>query len=176
MTDGKYLYGDGSDMQSVTGFADGYSGKKEAFILPEQVKQIKSGAFEGCAATAFALPDGLEEIGVSAFSCCDNLEAVFIPKSVKTICNGAFEVCGKLTVYCEGEPADGWIAEEPRYEEQYVTTPEDYAFDFHRGGVSYTRVNVNVSGHWNRNNCPVKTNFPREEFFKIFNKFTVNKD
>lgn len=176
MTDGKYVYYNDSNMQSIARFEDYYKHRAEAFILPPQVKCISGSAFESCEATAFLLPDGLEEICSYAFAYCENLEAVYIPKSVKVIYGSAFKDCKKLTIYCEGEPSGGWIAEEPRYETQYVTTAEDYAFDFHRGGVSGTSVDVDVSSHWNKDKRPVITNVPREEFLKIFNKFVVHQD
>ena len=83
--------------------------------------------------------------------------------------NNAFEDCDNLQIYCEGEPTEGWIEEPLKYGMARVNTQEDYTFDFHRGGVSYTNVEVRVSKHWNPDNRPVHKNYFREEFIKKFN-------
>ena len=43
------------------------------------------------------LPDGLEEIGMSAFAFCDQLQFVNLPDSLIKIDNSAFWSCKKLT-------------------------------------------------------------------------------
>ena len=49
--------------------------------------------------TNVIIPDGVTEIGQSAFSCCTSLERVYIPESVTVIGNGAFSDCtGPLTL------------------------------------------------------------------------------
>lgn len=172
MTDGVFNYYDSdTEMRKIMGLRDWYKLKKMAFALPERTTEICNDAFMRCEATAFMLPDGLETIGANAFYFCENLKIVFIPKGVKTIRAGAFEGCNKLEIYCEGEPAEGWIAQEPEYRTETVNMPEDYAFDFHRGGVSATSREVKIVRHWNPDNRPVHKNYSREKFIKKLNAY-----
>ena len=50
-------------------------------------------AFSFCSPRELVLPDGLREIGHSAFLGCENLERVVIPESVTEIYSSAFERC-----------------------------------------------------------------------------------
>ena len=52
---------------------------------------------EGKTATQFTIPNGVEQIGPSAFNCCENLENVVIPNSVAYIGTQAFSSCKNLT-------------------------------------------------------------------------------
>ena len=145
-----------------------YKTQPMVFTLPEGVEEIYQSAFMRCKATAFILPDSLKRIRAMAFYYCENLKAVFIPKGVEVIGNGAFEGCSNLEIYCEGEPQIDWVEEPPEYRTERVTTDDDYAFDFHRGGVSYTNIKIRVSKHWNPDNLPVYKNYSREEFIEKF--------
>lgn len=176
MTDEIFIYSNG-DIQThkLRGFYYRFKTQDKAFSVPEGVEEICPSAFMECCATAFILPDSLTKIRAMAFYYCKNLQAVFIPKGVDTIGNNAFEGCEKLEIYCEGEPRKGWIEEPPEYRTERVTTDDDYAFDFHRGGVSYTNIKVRVSKHWNPDNRPVYKNFSREEFVKKFNALNTLK-
>lgn len=172
MTDGVFnFYDSDTEMRKINGLQDCYKHRQAAFEIPERITEICNGAFMRCGATAFLLPDGLEEIGADAFYHCENLKLVFIPKGVKTIKSGAFEGCNNLEIYCEGEPADGWIEEEPGYKTETVYTSEDYAFDFHRGGVNPMQYEVKVLRRWNPDNRPVHKNYPREKFRKKLGAF-----
>ena len=162
-------YDSDAQMSKIKGLREWYRHQHMGYILPERVTEISSSAFMRCGATAFLLPEGLAKIGAMAFYCCKDLQMVYIPKSVKIIGNNVFDGCDNLQIYCEGEPAKGWIEEPPEYRTERVTTDEDYAFDFHRGGVSYTNIKVRVSKHWNPDNRPVHKNYSREEFIKKFN-------
>lgn len=167
MTDGIFNYYAGDkEKHAIMSLRDWYQPKNLAYTIPARVTKIYHDAFMRCGATAFLLPDGLQEIGVNAFYHCENLKIVFIPKGVKTIKSGAFEGCGKLEIYCEGEPAEGWIAEPPEYRTETFYTDEDYAFDFHRGGVNYSTHEVKIARHWNPDGRPVHTNYSREKFIK----------
>lgn len=170
MIDGLYEYADSDiEKRSIKKLNFYYLRDVISYIVPDGAKEICNEAFMHCNATAFLLPEGLERIGCMAFYNCENLQMVFIPKSVKIIENDAFEHCENLEIYCEGEPGKGWIEEPPEYRTEYVTTDADYAYDFHRGGVSTTRVQVRTSKHWNPKMRPVYKNYSREEFIKKFN-------
>ena len=65
--------------------------------LPDSIRCIESGAFEGCTElTSINLPDGLTEIQPEAFMECNSLQNVFIPASVTEIGFAAFSGCKRL--------------------------------------------------------------------------------
>ena len=155
--------------RKISGLKWQYADTIRALTIPEGIEEITPSAFMECKATVFLLPDSLKKIRAMAFYGCNNLKAVYIPKGVEKIGNGAFEYCPGLEIYCEGEPQKGWVEEPSEYKIERVTTDDDYAFDFHRCGVSYTNIKVRVSKHWNPDNRPVYKNYSREEFIKKFN-------
>ena len=52
---------------------------------------------EALADESYEIPQGIEEIGVSAFENCENLKSVIIPDSVTSIGDNAFEQCNALS-------------------------------------------------------------------------------
>lgn len=60
------------------------------------IKEIDTGAFENTAITSLNLPNGIEKIGMLAFSGCKNLESVVFPKKLKTVGYQVFAGCDKL--------------------------------------------------------------------------------
>lgn len=81
------------------------SGRSEAvFHVPAQVKTIDKWAFSGSSLHGVELPEGLEEIGFSAFSGCSLLEKIIMPGSVKSVESNAFEKCAALkTIVMQGD-------------------------------------------------------------------------
>lgn len=66
-------------------------------IIPDSVKTIGVGAFDGCSSLeSVVIPDSVTIIGGSAFAECSSLESVVIPNSVKTIGACAFFGCSSL--------------------------------------------------------------------------------
>ena len=45
------------------------------------------------------IPDGLEAIGLDAFTCCYKLEAICLPASLKKLSKNSFHLCNNLTIY-----------------------------------------------------------------------------
>lgn len=79
-------------------FPDAYWNLDEVVVLPE-TENLFSGFMKGClAARRVSLPDGLADIGDSAFSDCIGLTDVVLPDGVTTIGYSAFEGCTGLTV------------------------------------------------------------------------------
>ena len=71
--------------------------KAKHVIIGYGVKEISSGAFEGCTAiTGISIPNSVKVIGDSAFSGCKKLVSLYIPKSVKQISHIAFIGCPRL--------------------------------------------------------------------------------
>lgn len=62
-----------------------------------QVVGIGKEAFVGCDIDSVIMPEGLEEIGSSAFAYCKNMKYISIPSTVKKIGDGAFHTRGNLT-------------------------------------------------------------------------------
>lgn len=137
--------------------------------IPDGITRIEEHTFCGTSVNAVFLPDSVEFIGKSAFV-DSGVRLVFIPKGVKTIERDAFKNCGNLTIYCEGEPTEGWVSTvETVIEREYITTAEDDAFNFHRSGGSFTSHAVEigrkqVAVDWNPDNRPVHFNSSRADF------------
>lgn len=60
------------------------------------VKSIEASAFSESSLTTVAIPDGIENIGGSAFSSCVKLENAILPDSVEFIGDAIFNNCHKL--------------------------------------------------------------------------------
>lgn len=139
-------------------------------IIPDGITEIGKSAFFGdmYIASVF-IRGGVQKIGVSVFERCENLKRVYISDSVEVIEKDAFKLCEKLTIYCQGDVKEGWVNRTEEVEvEDYYTTEEDNAFDFHRGGVSRTKYyrKEKRKESWNPDNVKVVTNFPYSEFKK----------
>lgn len=70
----------------------------KALSIPDYVKGIGDYAFYDRELTEIELPDGLKEIGRSAFKACKKLKSVAIPSSVEYIAGYAFRDCHALSV------------------------------------------------------------------------------
>lgn len=71
-------------------------GKQENVVVPSTVKSIEYGAMYGAYGMAnITLPEGLETIGTSAFS-CSGITSLHIPASVTTIEDGFLTYANKL--------------------------------------------------------------------------------
>ena len=81
------------------------------------LRKIGSQAFYQTALKELELPDGLREIGDSAFLKCNNLESVKIPESVKRIGKWAFHGCHRLKVV--------EIAHEPEFIGDWIRCRKD---------------------------------------------------
>ena len=65
-------------------------------VVPEGIRAIR-GAFHGRQdIKSVVLPDGIIDVGDSAFNCCEKLERVEFPASVRVIGEHAFASCPKL--------------------------------------------------------------------------------
>lgn len=160
-----------NDPDTITGFKNPQMClESDVYVIPEGVTAIAAYAFDSTAAKAFVLPDSLKEIGVCAFRNLHGMKMIFIPSGVGKIGENAFELSNFLTIYCEDEPREGWYEAPTTYREDEICTPDDYAFDFHRGGVSYTRVTVKEVHSWNTEERPVVTHCTREQFMKILSE------
>ena len=74
------------------------------FIIPNGVTNIGTSAFGGCQyLNSVIIPDGVRDIGFGAFQSCQNLSSITIPASVTSIGLAAFANCSSLTdVYYTG--------------------------------------------------------------------------
>ena len=67
-----------------------------SLILPEGLKTLEYGAFEGCTSlTNVVFPEGLESIGSGAFAGCSEIASLAFPSSLKSA-GGAFVGCSSL--------------------------------------------------------------------------------
>ena len=76
-----------------------------SYTVPTSVTRIAENAFMGCALSEIILPEGLREIGLSAFAECMELETLLLPKSL-TDFNNVFSYTPALTSVqvAEGNP------------------------------------------------------------------------
>lgn len=143
-------------------------------VIPHGVTRIEPHTFSNSSLKSVTLPDTIEFIGKKAFN-GTMLQTVFIPKSITTVQRDAFKNCPNLTIYCEGEPTDGWEnGTEIEIEKEYITTAEDDAFNFHRSGGGFTSHAVEtkkqISVNWNPDDRPVHTGVSREQYVKIISE------
>lgn len=80
----------------------GYEGSDDAIVVPAQIEGkpvtvIGEDAFLGSHITAISLPEGLVEIGCSAFLSCTKLTSIVLPDSVEKIGSFAFNWCKNLS-------------------------------------------------------------------------------
>lgn len=74
-----------------------YNGFDKNLVIPDGVKAIGSGVFEGYDIETVVIPEGVTSIGSSAFEECDKLKSVSLPDSLTSIGIGAFNGCTGLT-------------------------------------------------------------------------------
>ena len=85
-----------SEVTEIGGFVFANSGVRKV-VIGSGVKIIGRGAFKNCKTLMeISLPNGLEEIGASAFEDCVGLQKVYIGDLTKTIGEKAFKGCGTL--------------------------------------------------------------------------------
>nr|WP_294838189.1 leucine-rich repeat domain-containing protein [Prevotella sp.] len=86
------------DGHSVGRFAFSFLPCLKKIILPDNVKNIESSAFEGCTDLSFLeLPSGLTSIGNYAFFICTSLFSLQLPSGLDSIGESAFQGCTGLS-------------------------------------------------------------------------------
>ena len=76
----------------------------KSFTIPNGVTEIGYSAFNNCTnLTSITIPDSVTKIDVAAFSGCKNLKSIVIPNSVNYVGYLAFEDCPNLTIYCKAK-------------------------------------------------------------------------
>lgn len=79
-----------------------YNGPSQELVIPstiegKQVTRIGESVFNYRSLTSVTLPDGLTEIGKSAFRNCEYLVSVTMPDSITLVEEKAFDLCRNLT-------------------------------------------------------------------------------
>ena len=69
----------------------------DTYTVPSGVRALGDYSFAGSCLSSVILPEGLEEIGISAFNRCINIERVVLPNSVSTMGIWAFDNCTSLS-------------------------------------------------------------------------------
>ncbi len=71
--------------------------KLESVTLPDNIKELKYGAFYGCASLKeVRMPDSVTSLGNYLFKGCSGIKSIVIPLGVETIGYGVFEDCSEL--------------------------------------------------------------------------------
>ena len=76
--------------------------------LPQGLKEIGASAFGFTNLVTAAIPDGIKEIQESTFANCRDLKSVYLPASVRSIEKSAFESCYFLQNVYYGGSAENW--------------------------------------------------------------------
>ena len=112
--------------------------------IPDGVTNIGKSAFDNCTGlTSINIPEGVTSIGDYAFISCSSLTSVTIPKSVISVGDSAFSYCGKLleiTVSCDStltKNAFGDASEKVKYRHSLVKTDAKDATYTEAGNVEY---------------------------------------
>lgn len=85
-----------------------YYKKITELVVPDSISEICDGLFMNFSMNKVVISNGINKIGIRAFSCCDNLTEIVIPNSIKDICFDSFGGCLNLSkVYYEGT-IDEW--------------------------------------------------------------------
>ena len=86
-----------SDFIIENGVLTKYVGPGGDVVIPDGVVEIGASAFSLCTKiTSVTICDGMEHIGEYAFEKCRKLESICLPNTVKTIGKGAFYYCDAL--------------------------------------------------------------------------------
>lgn len=166
MQDDIYVFSDDSKSRITNVKAAEYG----TLYVPEGVRTVDAYAFSEVRAKNIVLPSTLENIYKAAFKGCTRLEKIYIPASVKKISDEAFLNDNLLEIYCEGEPAAGWLNGKPKKKVFYDDMTD--AFNFHRSGGSFDdcyiveRVEITYN-NFNPDNRPVHTFVPLKTFLDI---------
>lgn len=95
-----------SQIEEIGSFAFQNCSNLKNIQLSEGLKTIGDSAFWGCAMETIELPDSLEVIYPYAFFYCHNLKEITIPKNVREMMIGTFNGCEnlkKVTILSENE-------------------------------------------------------------------------
>ena len=87
-----------NDFVIENGVLKEYQGQGGDVVIPEGVTNIGASAFSGCSSLAsVVIPEGVTSIGDEAFYYCQSLTSVVIPEGVTSIGGEAFKYCSSLT-------------------------------------------------------------------------------
>ncbi len=90
--------GNSADFVITAGKLLEYNGVSTNVVIPDTVKEIGSGVFEGYSyLTSIQIPNSVTSIGINAFKGCSSLKNITIPNSVTSIGWYAFSNCTALT-------------------------------------------------------------------------------
>lgn len=70
-------------------------------VIPNGIKEIGDSAFGSCPFGSITIPDSVTSIGYWAFADCTSLTSITIPDSVTIIGDNAFCDCNNLVVTCK---------------------------------------------------------------------------
>ncbi len=104
----------------------------EEFVIPENVTEIDTEAFENCVFSSIEFPQGLKKIGVWSFGKCLNITSIVIPDNVEEIGAFAFGGCSNLIEVAlpETEPQiNEYAFRGTKYEKTIEYPEEEYPED-----------------------------------------------
>ena len=88
--------------QITDGVLTKYTGPGGDVTIPDGVTEIGSSAFASCGTlTSVVIPEGVTKIGDKAFNGCYNLTSVTLPATLKTLGKNVFDYCSSLASFVD---------------------------------------------------------------------------
>lgn len=103
-----------------------YFGKEAEYCLPDGIKEIGNGVFEGKSfLRKIEIPDGVKKIGARVFAFCKNLKRVMIPDSVIEIDETAFFGTPQVVFQCHRGSIASKYRKEHKFAVEYLVKPRE---------------------------------------------------
>ena len=91
-----------SGFEITGGVLTKYTGPGGDVVIPDGVTEIGSSAFANCGTlTSVVIPEGVTKIGDKAFNGCYNLTSVTLPATLKTLGKNVFDYCSSLASFVD---------------------------------------------------------------------------
>ena len=137
----------------------------DTLYIPDNVDVIDINAFKGNRLSRVIVNKRATTICQSAFE-DSGLKKIYIPATVKEIKENAFVGCPELSIYCEGEPCEGWKNGEEEVRKLVETGAEWTDYQHMKESAVYGVVTVKEYKSYNPENRPVYTHVLQEDFLK----------
>ena len=118
--------------------------------LDSQTKEVAGGAFISCTFKTVKVPDSIENLWMSAFGYCPNLEVVELPKGFKWCGVYIFEDCPKLTkVVFHGDAPTAYVRKTSTKENIFFQSKKDIVVEVEKGSKGWNgKGSTDLPARW----------------------------